>query len=154
MENNRINPARKNFFNYEFDGVTITFIKIGKKMNGSSRFTFEVIGDPELTQKLNKSVKATKVQFKGIPFAAEALFQIIRQGEFKELIPHNEWVEMKEKFHEYFDKYPKFEITDISTVIPKFHATIIHPALQVEFYGIGRTKTEAKAKALKKLLDA
>ena len=77
---------KNNEFSYTENGVTIIFNELPKaEYQKEPYFEFEVQDDPELTEKLLKSVINTRVKRGSIFDCSLALFEIIASGEFEEV---------------------------------------------------------------------
>ena len=136
---------------YSQNGVTIIFTEVPKE-NNPSLYSFAVEGDDAMTQKLLKSVKNKEVAFESINMCAEALFVIIKEGTFPELVDLEEVKVLFHKFENLFCVKPIFEIKDLSSSLdrPWFSATITNGNRATTDCGEGRTKLQAKFETLKK----
>ncbi len=141
-------------FKYNNDGIVIVFTPFVFEERETDKYSFSVEGNDELTKKLIDSVKNKQVNFSSIGYCAKALFEIIKNNTFSKLISSDEIGELFNVFKEKFNESPDFITEDIGTKNnPLFSATLINANVQITS-GEGRTKQEAKAQALKKLLEA
>jgi hypothetical protein len=140
-----------NHFEWEQNGKTIVFNLVPSQGNETEpRYGFEVKDDAEVTEKLMLSVKNKRIMAKWIPLCAKALFEIIEKGTFTVLISEEERLSMVEEFEAMAGEYPLYDIKDIRTKNnPLFSATLTNNDLPNVEPGQGRTKDEARARALK-----
>ncbi len=142
-------------FTYEESGVTITFKVVPLQGNQTTKkYAFAVDGDEALTEKLLLSVKNKEVTLGSIPYCAKALFEIIKNNIFSVLISDEEYRLLYEKFLKEFNGMPAFDVKDISVKNnPRFSAKILNNGVPPTNTGEGRTKQEAKGRALETLFE-
>lgn len=141
-------------FKYENNGIVIVFTPFVFEGENTNKYSFSVEENAELTQKLADSVKNKQVDFGSIGYCAKALFEIIQNNTFSKLISSDEIKKLFDAFEEKFNEDPDFVTEYIGTKNnPLFSATLMNASVQITS-GQGRTKQEARAQALKKLLQA
>ena len=139
--------------NYECNGVVISFKPLSN--HERTKYEFLIEGDKELTNKLKSCVKNKTVTKSSIPYCSKALFEIIEEGMFPVLISKDMLKELFLDFEVQFDEDPIFKIEDISIKNkPLFNATVKDYDQLNYFSGKGRTKDEARGRALIELLKS
>ena len=142
-------------FSYSEDGVTIIFLELPKKENTrETHYEFEVSDDPVLTKKLKASVKKSWVPFSSIRVCAKALFAIIKNNAFEELMSREDRSELFQDYLQAFGK-PDFQIDkkkkDLEG-IPKWEVTLLHGGGE-NCTATSRTVDNAKGLALKQFFS-
>ncbi len=130
---------KNNEFSYTENGVTIIFNELPKaEYQKEPYFEFEVQDDPELTEKLLKSVINTRVRSLFFFECAQALFSIITSGEFEEVTTEERTKAAFENFEELTNEGPRFIVKKISTNPPRSKVTLMNS------YGLKGIEAEAR----------
>lgn len=141
-----------NDFSYSKNGITLVFSKVSRSdKEFSGKYAFCIPNDPDLTKKLQNSVKRKEVEFSSIFPCAKALFTIIEKSEFTPLLSGSERDALYKKYAFLSKKQPTFEVKDLTILPtnPSFEAKLIHDD---GYLGTGRTIDEAKSRALEQFV--
>lgn len=122
---------KNNDFSYSKDGVTIVFNELPLLPHAKEPYyEFEVLDNPELTEKLRKSVKNKRVKNSSIYYCARALFEIISIGEFEEVVSDERRKKALSDFIEKTGKEPLFVTKKISTNPPRSNVRLVNHNLK------------------------
>jgi len=133
---------------YMQNGVTIDF-----KHSNKDLYSFEVRDDPETTGKLIASVKRKRVSKDSFWLCAKALFTIIENDEFVELITLQEFRKLLSDFEEKFKEKSDMITENYSDPNdPCFTAMVRNDGFSLSTHS-GRTKRQAMSLALREALE-
>lgn len=120
--------------------------KQGQKVQ---KFAFRIKDNDELTQRVLNATKEHEVKEKDLFHCALGIITLINGCDLEKISKGTEVMDLFNNFQRKFKKNPEFEIIDNSKPgEPSYTAILI--STDTDCSGVGRTKQDARAKALEK----